>query len=161
MRDPNGRFAKANNHLESESVSVFDCEPLKRVIDAWNAQRFEFKLARAGRSPRVFMRTHHPNRSASFTRISNPTPLNLSTPIKQGASEATLLGMASRFHFRCVESPHLAPPAPSPMTEVERSQPECVMGTLHTWPIRAWRWKASPKSSAGPVRPYQRGIAGQ
>ena len=47
MRDPNGRFAKANNHLESESVSVFDCEPLKRVIDAWNAQRFEFKLAKS------------------------------------------------------------------------------------------------------------------
>ena len=92
MRDPNGRFAKANNHLESESVSVFDCEPLRCVIDAWNAQRFEFKLARAGRSPRVFMRTHHPNRSASFTRISNPTPLNLSTPSNKVLAKLRCLG---------------------------------------------------------------------
>ena len=97
MRDPNGRFAKANNHLESESVSVFDCEPLRCVIDAWNAQRFEFKLARAGRSPRVFMRTHHPNRSASFTRISNPTPLNLSTPSNKVLAKLRCLGWRAGF----------------------------------------------------------------
>jgi hypothetical protein len=47
-RGRDGRFTiKSTPTNNSESVSVFDWEPLKRVVEVWQAQQFEFKLARA------------------------------------------------------------------------------------------------------------------
>jgi hypothetical protein len=77
MRGPDGRSAKANNN--PESVSVFDCEPLKKVIEAWESRQGKNQLARSWQVPEALHANASEQQKADFYPRSNGTPLSLST----------------------------------------------------------------------------------
>jgi hypothetical protein len=123
MRSPDGRFAKGNNNPESESVSVFDCEPLKKVMEAWESRQFKNQLARSWQVPEALYANASEQQKADLYARVEWHAAELVDAIQQGASEAALLRMASDFHFRCIALPHVALPPPTPLSEVQRSDP--------------------------------------
>jgi hypothetical protein len=100
------------------------------VIDAWNAQRFEFKLAKSWQVTESLYENASPEQKREFYAHLESHAIELVDAIKQGASEATLLRMASDFHFRCVTLPHVAPPPPPPLSEVQRLGPGMIDGNV-------------------------------